>query len=111
MLALEKILLRQGRKNGSPQVAGAISTLILGVEHELDIYIEDARTRLGPLDVAAQPKARVSDTTQHAASVSSRTHVSLLPPPCEEFTTSEPLRMATRVSPPGTIVTFSPMRI
>ena len=27
--------------------------------------------------------------------------MSLLPPPCDEFTTSEPLRSATRVSPPG----------
>ena len=32
--------------------------------------------------------------------------MSLLPPPCDEFTTSEPLRSATRVSPPGTIVTL-----
>ena len=32
-------------------------------------------------------------------------HVSLLPPPCEEFTTSEPLRKATRVRPP--VVTLS----
>ena len=29
------------------------------------------------------------------------TQVSLLPPPCDEFTTSEPLTSATRVSPPG----------
>src|SRR6202795_5027637 len=39
---------------------------------------------------------------------SSRTQVSLLPPPCEELTTSEPARRATRVKPPGMIVTFSP---
>ena len=31
----------------------------------------------------------------------SSTQVSLLPPPCDELTTSEPLRMATRVRPPG----------
>ena len=30
------------------------------------------------------------------------THVSLLPPPCDELTTSDPRRRATRVSPPGT---------
>ena len=36
------------------------------------------------------------------------TQVSLLPPPCDELTTSEPLRSATRVSPPGTMVTSSP---
>ena len=39
---------------------------------------------------------------------SSNTHVSLLPPPCEEFTTSEPFFIATRVRPPGRMVTFSP---
>ena len=39
------------------------------------------------------------------------TQVSLLPPPCDELTTSDPLRSATRVSPPGTIVTFSPDRM
>ena len=33
--------------------------------------------------------------------VGDSTQVSLLPPPCDEFTTSEPLRSATRVSPPG----------
>ena len=35
-------------------------------------------------------------------------HVSLLPPPCDEFTTSEPRCSATRVRPPGTTVTRSP---
>ena len=39
---------------------------------------------------------------------SSNTHVSLLPPPCEELTTSEPFFNATRVNPPGMIVTSSP---
>ena len=36
------------------------------------------------------------------------THVSLLPPPCDELTTNDPFRNATRVNPPGTMVTFSP---
>ena len=31
--------------------------------------------------------------------------MSLLPPPCDELTTSDPLRSATRVRPPGTMVT------
>ena len=35
---------------------------------------------------------------------SASTQVSLLPPPCDEFTTSDPLRSATRVRPPGTHV-------
>ena len=34
----------------------------------------------------------------------------MLPPPCDELTTSDPLRSATRVSPPGTIVTRSPVQ-
>ncbi|NDH29828.1 MAG: alpha-E domain-containing protein [Betaproteobacteria bacterium] len=33
----------------------------------------------------------------------SRTQVSLVPPPWEELTTSEPSRSATRVNPPGTM--------
>src|SRR5688500_19202624 len=36
------------------------------------------------------------------------THVSLLPPPCEEFTTSEPRFSATRVNPPGRTLVVSP---
>src|SRR5574341_2405763 len=40
---------------------------------------------------------------------SSSTQVSLVPPPCEELTTSEPSRSATRVSPPGTSVTALPL--
>src|SRR6202012_2899053 len=34
--------------------------------------------------------------------------VSLVPPPCDELTTSEPSCNATRVSPPATIVTVLP---
>ena len=36
------------------------------------------------------------------------TQVSLLPPPWLELTTSEPRLRATRVRPPGTMVTLSP---
>ena len=42
------------------------------------------------------------------ASSSSRTQVSLLPPPWELLTTRLPLRRATRVRPPGMMITFSP---
>ena len=38
-------------------------------------------------------------------SIHSTTQVSLVPPPCEELTTSEPSFSATRVSPPGTSFT------
>ena len=38
----------------------------------------------------------------------SSTQVSLVPPPCEELTTSDPSRSATRHSPPGTVTTSLP---
>ena len=63
---------------------------------------------LGTLDVAAEPEAMIGDARDHA--VSFITQVSLLPPPCDEFTTSDPSRSATRVSPPGTSVTSLPER-
>ena len=37
--------------------------------------------------------------------------VNLLPPPCDELTTSEPRWSATRVRPPGTMWTLSPLRM
>ena len=86
------------------------TVLILKIQHELHVHIQNARAGLRTLDVAAQPETGIGDATQHG-SPSSRTQVSLLPPPCEEFTTSEPLRIATRVSPPGMMVHFSPMRM
>ena len=45
-----------------------------------------------------------------ACHLSASTQVSLTPPPCEEFTTSEPSLSATRVSPPGTSSIRSPTR-
>ncbi len=44
-----------------------------------------------------------------ALASSSRTQVSLVPPPCDELTTSEPSLSATRVRPPGTICTVLPL--
>src|SRR3974390_351814 len=55
--------------------------------------------------------SRISSSTSSPIAPSRSTHVSLLPPPCDELTTSDPLRNATRVSPPGTSVTFSPIKI
>src|SRR5690348_15451244 len=49
-------------------------------------------------------------TARRAAHVRhSSTHVSFEPPPCEEFTTSDPLRNATRVRPPGKTQVFLPV--
>src|SRR3954462_6619771 len=39
------------------------------------------------------------------------TQVSFVPPPCDEFTTSEPSFNATRVRPPGTITISLPERM
>ena len=41
--------------------------------------------------------------TQHPKLLYPNTHVSLLPPPCDELTTKEPSVNATLVNPPGTI--------
>ena len=41
-------------------------------------------------------------------SIHSTTQVSLVPPPCDELTTSEPSLSATRVRPPGTSFTSAP---
>ena len=73
--------------------------------------VEDARRVLGTLAVAAHPIEIVGRAAQHLtpppplagegdrcpAPHSSSTHVSLVPPPWLELTTSEPLRSATRV--------------
>src|SRR3569833_77575 len=66
-----------------------------GIEHEAHGYIELAHGVLGALEVAAHPEEAVGNTRKqqgrHQKTKSdcySRTHVSLLPPPCEELTTS-----------------------
>ncbi len=95
--------------------------------------LDGAREIFRPLDIAGQPVQIFSGARQHAGMLlssgqvyssnvqtyasniqiyssriqiySSRIQVSLVPPPWLEFTTSEPSFSATRVSPPGTIVT------
>ena len=66
--------------------------------------VEDARGALAP-DVARHPVEARGDAREHQ----STTHVSFTPPPCEEFTTSDPSRNATRVRPPGTMFTSEPV--
>ena len=78
-------------------VTDGLVRLSVGLEHPDDI-VEDV---LGALDVTVQPVDRIGNSAQHAFGSPARTQVSLLPPPCDELTTSEPLRSATRVSPPG----------
>ena len=54
--------------------------------------VEQARGVLGALEVAAGPEEIFGVSREHQAVSSSRasTQVSFEPPPCEEFTTSEP---------------------
>ena len=78
---------------------GAPAVGQVGVEQPVEVHVQQAARVLGPLDVAARPVERLCDPAQHQAR---STQVSLLPPPCEELTTSEPSRSAARVSPPGT---------
>ncbi len=69
-----------------------------GIEHETRRDIELANRILGSLEITAHPIKAVGDTAEHRSqspqfreeSITCRTHVSLLPPPCEELTTSEP---------------------
>src|SRR5262249_305974 len=68
--------------------------------------VAQPRRVLSPLDVARHPVQLVRGPAQHRYSAS--TQVSFVPPPCDEFTTSDPSRNATRVSPPGTISTSLP---
>src|SRR5690606_21273982 len=62
---------------------------------------DQARGVLRTPEVAAEPVELAGDAGEHQA-ISSRstTQVSLAPPPWEEFTTSEPSVIATRVRPP-----------
>ena len=67
--------------------------LDLGVEERVEVDVEEARDVLGALDVARRPVERFGDPAQHRRAPShERTQVSLLPPPCDELTTSEPGR-------------------
>ena len=60
-------------------------------------------------DGANAPSGSVAGSVRdRLGSQSARTQVSLLPPPCDELTTSDPLVRATRVSPPGTTSMPSP---
>jgi uncharacterized circularly permuted ATP-grasp superfamily protein len=93
---------RPGRRPGEPRLADLIRQKRRAVGD-----VEQARGIFRALDVARDPVQLVRVAAQHAAS-SASTHVSLVPPPCDELTTSEPSGSATRVNPPGTTVTPLP---
>src|ERR1035437_4466954 len=67
--------------------------------------IDQARETFRAFDVARHPIQVIGSAAEHYVS---NTQVSLVPPPCEELTTRDPSRRATRVNPPGTIVTSRP---
>ena len=94
------------------------------VKQFIDIAADFGINVINAGKVYSQEKSRVRDRTVsrgiHAATrgtfagpvvltkssfsgpaASANTQVSLLPPPCEELTTSEPFLSATRVRPPG----------
>ena len=85
------------------------STDLVGQQRHPVGDVEHARGVLGALDVARHPEELVGGAAEHGdVPQSARTQVSLVPPPCDELTTSEPSRSATRVSPPGTRLTVLP---
>ncbi len=94
------------RQTGDNQPPALVGRLRRHIEHQIQMRADQARGVLRPLQVAAHPVQTVGDAREHQS-----TQVSLLPPPCDELTTSEPRRSATRVNPPGTIVIFSPYRM
>src|SRR5262249_43685533 len=74
------------------------------LQQHVIVDIQDAGRVLSPIHVARDPEKRIGDARKHAHPSPRRTHVSLLPPPWEEFTTIDPGSRATRVRPPGTMM-------
>ncbi len=75
------------------------------VQQEQGSGVDEARHVFGPFQVAGHPVQVFCYAREHGASSRSTIQVSLLPPPWELLTTSEPGCMATRVRPP--VVTCS----
>src|SRR6202023_697918 len=67
--------------------------------------VDQAREVFGALDVARHPVQRFGYAAEHQ---SGRIQVSFEPPPCEEFTTSDPSVSATRVNAAAGTSTWSP---
>ena len=88
----------EGRRPAPPY-----DVFLLTEQRHATVHIEHAREVLGALGVARHPIQVIGGAAQHAS-----TQVSFVPPPCEEFTTSDPSRSATRVSPPGTMTMSRP---
>src|SRR5581483_3686444 len=77
------------------------------VEHQILVHVDEPRHVLRPLDIPPHPVNRVRHAAEQRLGgrdhwhcccppcCAASTHVSLLPPPCDEFTTSDPFRIAT----------------
>ncbi len=77
-------------------------------------YIQQPGEVLDPLHIAREPQCAAGMTGDQVLAdeyclAHSSTQVSFDPPPCEEFTTSEPARNATRVRPPGSTQVSRPV--
>src|SRR5690606_21766323 len=81
------------------------------VEQQIAIDAREPSRRLGALEITRAPVDALRDSRQKAHVSPATIHVSLLPPPCEEFTTSDPRLSATRVKPPGVTYMRSPCRM
>ena len=71
------------------------------IHDEVVVSLHQSRRVLRPLQISGHPVKPLSNAREHAHAWPSTIQVSLLPPPWEEFTTSEPFLSATRVKPPG----------
>ena len=86
----------------------AVTVAGVGRQRDAEAGLGEARHVLRALDLARHPEQVFGGPSEHLSVSPRRTQVSLVPPPCEEFTTSDPFFSATRVSPPGTMRTRSP---
>src|ERR1700680_3503807 len=74
-------------------------------EQQMVVDVDQAGAPLAAFEGKPPPQQRTRYAPQH---FSPSTQVSLLPPPCDELTMSEPSRSATRVRPPASTRGFSP---
>ncbi|MNS52925.1 hypothetical protein D3C72_856640 [compost metagenome] len=99
VLALIKPLQFRDAQHAQPRAFARLR--VLRQQRHLQVHVQHARGVFSALNVAAHPEQVVGGTAQHVQS--SRTQVSLVPPPWLLLTTSEPSVSATRHRPPGTV--------
>ena len=97
----EQFALAENREQRRPRLRVARRTL----DQQMVVDVEQARAPFGSFQIASGPEKMTRDSPEHQAS---STQVSLLPPPCDEFTINEPSRSATRVSPPASTRGLAP---